>query len=244
MLFYRIILLTIFIFNSSSVFSQWTKIGDTSVYIVDNSYIAKYIEVPHYSQPTNYTCGATNLTMLASWLTEVKGNKRIDYNIMSVYNFVNTNGTDGIQTDELKTGFDKLIQYTNNAYNMNLNLSFTEILGESIDEGINGIILLALSGNSPAPAILYGNRIGGLPGYHYFSVVGYVNCPSSYCEGNIKGLFLHDPMYGSPAFSGSKSDNAIEPFQFVDEDLLTQVWGKTGSSLPWEKKHILLSFPQ
>ena len=222
----------------------WEYGNNSGEYKYGNSVIAKYLYISHKPQPNNYTCGATNLSSLIAWETLSQEDKSINYSIMSVYNYVNTNGNDGIQTDELKAGALALKDYTNQAYGMNLSMGTTEVKSDTIEFGIDWFFDQVLVGMH-SPAILYGNTKDGYAGYHYYMVTGAIRCPSNICGSEYNGMLLNDSVYNSPAYpaDSDKRKNALSPGNWVSQSELETYWKKTGSRYPWNRTHIMLTFP-
>lgn len=241
--YYKYIILIIGIY-SSNIYAEWSTVkdGDLTKYYWDNNLLIKEINIPHVPQPTKNTCGATNLRTLFSWATKTQGTKEVNYNIKSIYDYVNTNGEDGIQVPELIKGIENLKNYTNKAYKMNLSMGATELKSSTIKGGIEFFSFLSLSDN-PAPAILYGNTKYGGAGGHYYSAFGALQCPPSLCGGTGRSaLKINDSVYNSPAYGSVVRGDAIIPSKFVFEPALKEYWKKTGANVlqAWKRKHIML----
>lgn len=234
----------IFISFCSSLYSGWDANNEVYTKEYKGKIIQKVLNIPHKSQPNTYTCGATNLQSIVRWKTLYNGDNKVVYDIDSIYQYVNTNDSDGIQIPELKSGYTNLIDYTNNIYGMKISNHTTEIQGKTIADAIYGFYNINLL-NKNSPAILYGNTKDGLPGYHYYMAIGGINCDKAICGLELKGLYLNDSVYDSPGWTAdsSKRKNALTPWQFVNEKELETYWKKTGSKLPWERTHNMLTFP-
>jgi hypothetical protein len=216
--------------------------GNSLVYTIDDEEFIRFLPMSPVSQPTNNTCGATNTRMLLSWITKKEGSIVV-YNIESLYSFMNTNGVDGVQTNELKKGISDAVAYTNKTNNMSLDIGQTEIASVTPADGVTDLKIALKSTENPT--ILYGNVKDGNPGMHYYSGVGVVDCSATICGSVIKGMFLHDSVYNSTAYTDTSMTriNALKPFTWIRDFELDTYWKKTGSAYPWKKKHYMLSFP-
>ena len=64
------------LFIATSANAGWKANSDFSAvydYKIKGKVAARYLGIPQYPQPTNYTCGATTMSMLMLWETHKKG---------------------------------------------------------------------------------------------------------------------------------------------------------------------------
>lgn len=209
-----------------TAYAGWENDGESKAYkyVSEGKTIATYLDIPQKPQPTNQTCGATNIVSIIAWETKRAGDT-INYSIKSLYKYINTNGSDGLQIPELKAGLKKISDYTESRSNLDLDIdSIFEEPAPSIKLGVNWIFTSLK--NNHKPSIIYGNIKGGLAGYHYYLAKGAVKIGD-----NTRALWLNDSVYNSPAYSSTSSTrkNAINPNQLLSENELETYWKKTGA---------------
>ncbi|MEW8087873.1 MAG: hypothetical protein AB2652_20880 [Candidatus Thiodiazotropha endolucinida] len=216
-------------------------------------YVGYRTNTPHYSQPTNNTCGATVLSMIDSF-ERLKGSGRMppQPDIIGIYDLINTDNTSGLNTNELKAGIVALGLFGGN---------FLELGSDTIDEAIVDNFYIR------SPKIIYGNSYFGSAGGHYYAATGGIYCDDTLTDHDqciFRGLYLNDSILNSPAYplpdppdltgltwiqkiikiitynaekAQSAGGRALSPNQFYTSAELNTYWKKTGSSLPWEKRH-------
>jgi hypothetical protein len=198
----------------------------------EDYYVGKRLNVPHYSQPTEVTCGATVLAMIKSF-EELKdsGTLPSQPDILDIYDNGNTDGADGLSTPELKAliteyGFYKSI-YSDST-------NFAEVGADEIETAIEDTYNYVYS-----PTIIYGNTYWGSAGGHYYTSTGEIYCDDILVKYNIcsyRGLYINDSVYNSPAYP-NLSKSALVPSVFITADEMENYWKPTGSALPWLRKH-------
>ena len=214
------------------------------------------LNVPHYSQPTSDTCGATARSMINSFYTLKTTESLPNHpNILALYNAANTDGQAGLVTTELKSAIT----------NMKLVQGWYEEYAFPSDK--DAVWSIFASGN---PFVVYGNTRSGSAGGHYYVTTGALYCSdrdvsSGLC--NYRGLYLNDSVYGSPAYTPPPKPQrasyssfisylvaltqyqsqmlfgtyGLIPSKFMTLTEVESYWEKTGSANPFERKHIFLS---
>ncbi|MCU7904424.1 MAG: hypothetical protein KZQ76_00980 [Candidatus Thiodiazotropha sp. (ex Epidulcina cf. delphinae)] len=226
------------------VHATWKKypyLSSTYDQKVNGKLVGLWFGVNQYAQPTNYTCGATTMSMQMMWETHKKG-RALKYDPLGIHNYINTTGgaTSGLTTDELKAGQTKMVDYINRTKRLGINVAMTEGKEGSIKSAIS-TLATTMSVNF-SPAILYGNVKYASAGRHYFLATGMVYCPKDTCSRDVIGLFINDSAYNSPAYSASHPVRrlAVSPRKYLSQNELESYWKPTGSSLPWLRKHMYL----
>ena len=105
------------LFIATSANAGWERnsyLSGVYDYKIGKYFWARYLAIPQYPQPTNYTCGATTMSMLMLWETHKKG-RGIKFGPLAIHNYVNAKDpkgeTSGLTTTELKSGINKLTKY-------------------------------------------------------------------------------------------------------------------------------------
>lgn len=229
----------------------------------DGSTVGVMSEIPHYSQPNDYTCGAANLAMAKAWTYFVEtGRMPAKPDIMAIYNQADKDGAKGLTTNELKEAIRPIV-----------GLSHREYGWDTIDQALDQYVFsdhLVRSFQS-APGIVYGNVRGGSAGGHYYSMAGAIYCDHAGCNNDYNGAYFFDSVFGSPAYVSKEPKradypgaihgfilwvveytmwsagigpgvNSIGPGIFLTSAALEDYWKPTGASLPWNKKHYYLLF--
>jgi hypothetical protein len=147
------------------------------------------LNVPHYGQPTNNTCGATVLSMLSSYeRLKSSGSFPPQPDIVELYDTLNTDNVSGLNANELKAGVVALGLFGGKS---------REVGSESIDEAVKDNFLIA------SPLIIYGNSYFGSAGGHYYAATGAIYCDdvlTQYGKCNFRGLYINDSILDSPAY--------------------------------------------
>ena len=204
------------------------------------------LNVPHYGQPTNNTCGATVLSMLSSYeRLKSSGSFPPQPDIVELYDTLNTDNVSGLNANELKAGVVALGLFGGKS---------REVGSESIDEVVKDAYL------STSPLIIYGNSYFGSAGGHYYAATGAIYCDDILKQNgkcSFRGLYINDSVFNSPAYpvpelhytgivslvrhliamQSSVGAHALNPSQFHTIDELEDYWEKTGSAIPWKKMH-------
>ena len=244
-LFFLGLFFTLFIATSAN--AGWKANSDFSAvydYKIKGKVAARYLGIPQYPQPTNYTCGATTMSMLMLWETHKKG-RALKFSPLALHNYVNAKDpkgeTSGLTTTELKSGINKLTKYVKDKYKLPLNMIMSEYKNKTIKDGISR--MMSYMRKNFSPAIIYGN-VNGSPrlGGHYYLVTGMVYCPKGYCTKNVFGLFINDSVYNSKVWNDDSIIRkvAIRPRQLILEIDLKDYWKPTGSKIPWLRGHMFL----
>jgi hypothetical protein len=146
------------------------------------------LNVPHYSQPTSNTCGATVLSMINSFEKLMySGTLPPQPDILELYNTGNTDGASGLSTPELKALIVALGIYDG---------KFEEVGSSDIDTAIKDSFW------SYSPLVIYGNTYFGSAGGHYYATTGAIYCDDTlknYNQCSYRGLYLNDSVFDSPA---------------------------------------------
>lgn len=215
-------------------------------------------EIPHYPQPTDYTCGAANLAMAKAWFQFVRtGRKPGKPDIMAIYNVADTNSSRGLTTNELKNAIGPIVDLPHREYGW-----------DTIDQALKQYVREThlVDTYQTAPGIVYGNVPYGDAGGHYYSMAGAVHC-SGYCNSDYNGAYFMDSVHNSPAYESTQepkrsdfpddwsgytdywfewaewstnnfpSMHSITPGHFMTTEALEDYWKPTGASLPWNRKH-------
>jgi len=217
--------------------------------------VIRWFGIRQYAQPTDYTCGATTMSMQMAWETHKKG-RGLRYNPLGIHNYINFKDpkgvTSGLTAVELKVGLRKLVDYINRTQNLGVNVIMTERKDSSIKNAIS--TLATTMKQNFSPAILYGNvnipptrkgyqiTPGANPGGHYYLATGVLFCPKGTCTKDIHGLFINDSAYNSPAWRVDSTIRkvAVRPRRLILEIDLKNYWRPTGSRYPWQRGHIYL----
>ena len=193
--------------------------------------------VPHMSQPNSYTCGATVLNMLINWENKRQKGSFLTNDTMAIYNYLNTDGSSGLATPELKRGLDEIPSF------FGLGINYSEVKSNTIQGAID--YYLSNSLDRGVPIILYGNTniTGSSSGGHYYLGIGAASSTKGYPFVTVSGLYINDSVYGSPAYPPGTlvGDQAISSQAFVTVYDLENYWRPTGSAFPWARKHIFIS---
>jgi hypothetical protein len=246
------------LFIATSANAGWKANSDFSAvydYKIKGKVAARYLGIPQYPQPTNYTCGATTMSMLMLWETHKKG-RGIKFGPLAIHNYVNAKDpkgeTSGLTTTELKSGINKLIKYVKDKYKLPLNMIMSEYKNKTIKDGISR--MMSYMRKNFSPAIIYGNvnilpsrkgyQIvpGAMPGGHYYLVTGMVYCPKGYCTKDVFGLFINDSVYNSNAWDKKSTIRkvAVTPRKLILAIDLKNYWLPVGDKLPWKRGHMFL----
>jgi hypothetical protein len=218
--------------------SQWQQTAPRVYdYFYDGAPIAKYLDMQHVVQPSRITCGAATIATAVEWLT-YKANKPISYSVQSVYDYVNADRVEGLTSNELKTGLTNVVSYANQTLGLNVSLNLFDF---GYDDPYGAVYGIWYRLNTfQKPSILYGNTKWSdsffQAGSHYYVANGAVYCPTEKCGQVLAGLFLLDSTHSSTSFT-DRQHLTVKPGYFVTMSEVEQVWNKTGSSLPWERKH-------
>lgn len=244
-LFFLGLFFTLFIATSAN--AGWERnsyLSGVYDYKIGKYFWARYLAIPQYPQPTNYTCGATTISMLMLWETYKKG-RPLKFSPLSIHNYVNSKDpkgkTSGLNTTELKAGIKKLHGYVNDRKGVPVNMVMTEHKQSTLKYSISKMMQAVRQNFSPA--IIYGN-VNGSPrlGGHYYLVTGMVYCPKGYCTKDVFGLFINDSVYNSKVWNDDSIIRkvAIRPRQLILEIDLKDYWKPTGSKIPWFRGHMFL----
>lgn len=257
-LFFLGLFFTLFIATSAN--AGWKANSDFSGvydYKIKGKVAARYLGIPQYPQPTNYTCGATTMSMLMLWETHKKG-RGLKFSPLALHNYVNSKDpkgeTSGLTTTELKSGINKLTKYVKDKYKLPLNMIMSEYKNKTIKDGISRIMSYMrrnfspaiIYGNANIPTVRKGNQIapGARPGSHYLLVTGMIYCPKgkAACSKNIFGLFINDSVYNSQAWNSNSTMRrvAVTPRKLILEIDLKNYWLPTGHIIPWKRGHMFL----
>ena len=257
-LFFLGLFFTLFIATSAN--AGWERnsyLSGVYDYKIGKYFWARYLAIPQYPQPTNYTCGATTISMLMLWETYKKG-RPLKFSPLSIHNYVNSKDpkgkTSGLNTTELKAGIKKLYGYVNDRKGVPVNMVMTEHKQSTLKYSISKMMQAVRQNFSPA--IIYGNvnipssrkgyqyTLGARPGGHYYLVTGMVFCPKvkAACSKNVFGLFINDSVYNSRAWNSNSTIRkvAVTPRKLILEIDLKNYWLPTGDKIPWKRKHMFL----
>ena len=209
----------------------------------NGDFLANWLGIPQFAQPTNYTCGSTTTSMQMVWETHKKG-MAIMYDILSIHEYINSSGgtESGLNTEELKQGQTKVIEYINETEKLGLNVHMNEAKMDSIKDAISDLNFRI--GQNLSPAIIFGNVDipGASPGGHYYLVTGAIYCPKGTCRNDVMGLYINDSVYDSSAYNAQSliRKQAISPREYVTAQELESYWEPTGSRWPWRRGHMYL----
>ena len=210
------------------------------------------LKYDQYSQPTDYTCGPTNIAAYVDYEMKKFGIP-LDYTkgIMDMYNYTDTNRDKSVTPDELKLYLSNLIATNNYYYKDKLKgkkipQNLYEVKYEKTDDALNDIHNKFFT--RKASTFLYGNTYrasqANLAGSHYYTLRGSVQCNIQDCGYNFKGIYIHDSVYQSKSFPDrTKYPDVIPPYTAVSgNDLANYFWLKTGAPFyqPWNRRHISL----
>ena len=226
----------------------WGSLPSTITPYVDNTVKAdsdgifvlakRRLLVPHMSQPTGNTCGATVLNMLINWEHQrQRGSFYPSTDINAIYEYLNSNNVSGLQTPELKNGLNVIPSI------YGLSINYQEVGSSTINGAID--YYLSNSLNRGVPIIIYGNTNtpDGDPGGHYYLGVGAASSAKGFPFVSVSGMYINDSVYGSPAYPpGSQLANQSLGIQsFVSSYTMENYWKPTGSPVPFLRKHMFIS---
>ncbi|EJF06028.1 hypothetical protein ThvES_00019010 [Thiovulum sp. ES] len=200
-------------------------------YVLNGKDIAGHLFVDPLPQPNTYTCGSTNMAMHLGYIHWIELDKFRDFSdSFFLYEQVNTNGFDGLSTDEVKKGFETQLRKYHLKYNL-------KEKGESSISYTTEKIIKALI-DTKRPILIYGNSVNkngelGTPGYHYLTLKTAMKWKEKYY------FLINDTVYNSEACR----DSVLKPLPsntWITEEELENYWQKTGSMIPYFRKHMYL----
>ena len=205
------------------------------------------LKYDQYSQPTEYTCGPTNIAAYMDYELK-KAGVNLDYTkgIMDMNSYTDTNKDKSVTPDELKSYLSNLIATNNYYYKKKIPQKMYELKYETTDIALSDIHNRLST--RKASTFLYGNTFraaqANIAGSHYYTLRGSVQCNVQDCGYNFNGIYIHDSVYNSKSFPDRKKYPDVIPPQTAvgSGDLANNFWLKTGAPFyqPWNRRHISL----
>lgn len=198
--------------------------------------------IPQVSQIDDITCNATVVYQLVKYhrdrlnkceFSNLDPLSYITPSIKEIYDKFNTDGP-GMGVPELKNALSlKGWIYKG----INIELKNTKINEDGYSEINNNTFNLIFNNLSNYDAlIIYGNTVlnngqASISGGHYYLLRG--------AKKNNNTIIVNDSIRG---YSSYETKRKLFDYKGVSLESFKNYWGKTGSKLPWEKKHMYIAY--